>query len=324
MSTPNLEQVLHDAQQLSPDDLRRMIEILSQSESSKPAITEEEFQMRLLSKGIIGELPKPLAERVDEDLQPIEVQVQPLSETIIFDSIRTAVDDLDTQRSQSELLTSLVYSVAKFAPRVVFFVVKDGNAIGWKAIGFENGLNDDSISQLSVPTANSGLLSEALTTFSTVTGKSNSPEDISPILRNYGLPAPERAIAVPLAVRGKAAAAVLYADSGTQAEKAINIPAIETLMRVASMGIELLPARRGLESPRPLVTLAALVAALGDIISTHMLPMIYWVAVLIGLFVFEWLANFLLLLLWRNAGNQPKWTTMFAWWKARNEQKIGG
>jgi hypothetical protein len=323
MSTPTLEQVLHDAQQLSPADLRRLIEMLSQSESSRPAITEEEFQMRLISKGIIGEMPKPLAEREDEDFQPIKVQGEPLSETIIFDSIRTAVDDLDAQRTQSETLTSLVCSVAQFAPRVVFFVIKGGNAVGWKAIGFENGLNDDSVRQLSVPTANSSLLSEALTTFITVTGKSNSPGDISPILGNYGLPAPERAIAVPLVVRGKAAA-VLYAESGTQAEKAINIPAIETLLRVASMGIELLPARRGLEPPRPYVTLTALVAALGDIIAIHTLPIGYWVAVLIGLFGFECLADFLLPHLLRKAGNQTKWAPKFAWWKARNEQKIGG
>lgn len=83
MSTPTLEQVLHDAQQLSPDDLRRLIEMLSQAEPSEPAMTEEEFQTHLMSEGIISELPKPLAEREEEDFRPIQVQGQPLSETII-------------------------------------------------------------------------------------------------------------------------------------------------------------------------------------------------------------------------------------------------
>lgn len=46
-------------------------------------MTEEEFQMRLMSEGIITELPKPLQEREEEDFRPIRVQGQPLSETII-------------------------------------------------------------------------------------------------------------------------------------------------------------------------------------------------------------------------------------------------
>ena len=83
MNTPTLEQVLHDARQLSPDDLRRLIEMLSQAGPTKPAMTEEDFQAHLMSEGIISELPKPLAEREEEDFRPIRVQGKPLSETII-------------------------------------------------------------------------------------------------------------------------------------------------------------------------------------------------------------------------------------------------
>ena len=62
----------------------------------------------------------------------------------------------------------------------------------------------------------------------------------------YGTPAAEQAVAVPLVVRGKAAA-VLYADAGTQLGSAINLEALEALTRVTSMAIELLPVRRGAE-----------------------------------------------------------------------------
>lgn len=166
-----------------------------------------------------------------------------------FDLLRSAVDDVDAQRTQSETLTSLVKRAGQFAPRIVFFVVKGGDAVGWKASGFENGLNDETVRLLTVPTANPTLLNEALMGFRTATGKSSSPGENSAVLGLYGSPAPERALAVPLVVRGKAAA-VLYADSGTQSESSINTAAIETLMRVASMGIELLPTRRGVEPPR--------------------------------------------------------------------------
>lgn len=167
-----------------------------------------------------------------------------------FDQLRAAIDEIDAQRTQSETLTALVRRAGQFAPRIVFFVVKGGDAVGWKASGFENGLNDETVRLLTVPTNISSLLQEALAGFRTAVGRSSSPGDSSAVLGLYGSPAPERAIAAPLVVRGKAAA-VLYADSGTQPENSINTSAIETLMRVASMGIELLPARRGFDPPRP-------------------------------------------------------------------------
>lgn len=167
-----------------------------------------------------------------------------------FDHLKAAVEDIDAQRTQSDTLTTLVRRAAQFAPRVVFFVVKAGDAVGWKATGFENGLNDETVRLLSVPTQNQTLLREALTTFNVSVGRSASPGENSTVLGLYGSPAPETAIAVPLVVRGKAAA-VLYADSGTQSENAINLAALETLLNVASMGIELLPTRRGVEPVRP-------------------------------------------------------------------------
>jgi hypothetical protein len=166
------------------------------------------------------------------------------------DHLKSAIEDIDAQRTQSDTLTTLVRRAAQFAPRVVFFVVKGGDAVGWKTAGFENGLNDETVRLLSVPTQNQTLLREALTTFSTAVGRSSSPGDNSTVLGLYGSPAPETAVTVPLVVRGKAAA-VLYADSGTQSENSINTPALEALLRVASMGIELLPARRGIEPVRP-------------------------------------------------------------------------
>jgi hypothetical protein len=167
-----------------------------------------------------------------------------------LDLVKAAVDDIDRQRSQSETLATLVQRASDFAPRIVFFVIRGGDAVGWKAKGFENGLDDDSARQLTVPTQKTGLLHEALSHFAKAEVRSSSPGEESSVLGRYGTPAPQLAIAVPLVVRGKAAA-VLYADSGTHEENAVNTPAIETLMRVGGMAVELLPARRGAEPARP-------------------------------------------------------------------------
>jgi hypothetical protein len=166
-----------------------------------------------------------------------------------FDSLRAAIETIDAQRTQSDTLSALVGGAAQFAPRVVFFVVKGGEAVGWKARGFENGLNDETARLLTVASQTPSLVWEALTSFRTASGASASPGENSTVLGLYGSPAPERAVAVPLVVRGKAAA-VLYADSGTQSENSLNTAALETLMRVASMGIELLPPRREVETTR--------------------------------------------------------------------------
>jgi len=174
-----------------------------------------------------------------------------------FDNLRQGVIEIDNQRTQSDTLSALVRWSASYAPRVVFFVVKGGDAVGWKASGFENGLNDETVRLLRISTQTPTLLREALTSFTTAAGRSSSPGENSAVLGLYGSPAPEYAIAVPLVIRGKAAA-VLYADSGTKTDDSINTAAIEALLNVASMGIELLPARRGLEPVRmPTAGLAA-------------------------------------------------------------------
>lgn len=51
-------------------------------ENDKPQMTEEEFAEYLLAKGVIRKIPKGITEEED-DFEPIEVEGEPLSETII-------------------------------------------------------------------------------------------------------------------------------------------------------------------------------------------------------------------------------------------------
>lgn len=242
---------------------QRLAEARSEWETSTQQAQEEEFQKRLEQS--CTEAAAVARREADAQIEELREQLEASRKALSlalstaqsataqasgFDHLKSAIEDIDTQRTQSDTLTTLVRRAAQFAPRIVFFVVKGDAAIGWKATGFENGLNDETVRLLSVPTQNQTLLREALTTFGTAAGRSASPGENSAVLGLYGSPAPEATLAVPLVVRGKAAA-VLYADSGTQSENAINTAAIEALLRVASMGIELLPARRGVEPVRP-------------------------------------------------------------------------
>ncbi len=225
---------------------------------------EAEFQKRLETAcaEAAGVARRESEAQVEELREQLEASRKALTlavssaQTSNFDSLRAAIEEVDVQRTQSDTLTALVSSAAQFAPRVVFFVLKGGDAVGWKARGFENGLNDETAKLLTVRSQTPSLLADALNHYRTTIGTSTSPGDNSAVLGLYGSPAPERAVAVPLVVRGKAAA-VLYADSGTQSENSINTAAIETLMRATSMGIELLPARREAEAGRPPVSVAS-------------------------------------------------------------------
>jgi len=168
-----------------------------------------------------------------------------------FETFKSAVEDIDSQRTQSDILAALVRHAAEFAPRVVFFVIKSGEAVGWKASGFENGLNDETVKLLTMPAQKPPLLRDALTSLRLATINPQPwSDDVSEALGTYGRPAPERAIAIPLIVLNKAVA-VLYADSGAQPESSLNAEAAESLTRIAGRTIELMLSRRGAEHARP-------------------------------------------------------------------------
>ncbi|HEX7957482.1 MAG TPA: GAF domain-containing protein, partial [Pyrinomonadaceae bacterium] len=157
--------------------------------------------------------------------------------------LKAAVDELDTQHTQAEILNALVNRAAAFAPRVAFFVVKNDRATGWRARGLAGTVGDDAVRELSLPLQSDTLLGEAARTRSTWAGEPGSHAEDHTLYQHFGGEPPQRMVAVPLVAREKAVA-VLYADSAGQDADAVNLEAIETLVRVAGMAVELQGARR--------------------------------------------------------------------------------
>jgi hypothetical protein len=158
--------------------------------------------------------------------------------------IKAAVDELDAQHTQAEILNALVNRAAAFAPRVAFFVVKNERATGWRARGLEGTVGDDSVRELSLAVESDTLLGEVVRARSTWAGEPGSHAEDHTIYQHFGGEPPRRMVAVPLVAREKAVA-VLYADSAGQDADAVNLEAIETLVRVAGMAVELLASRSG-------------------------------------------------------------------------------
>jgi hypothetical protein len=163
--------------------------------------------------------------------------------------LKAAIDDIDDQRTQADILNMLVNRAASFAPRVVFFVVKSERIIGWRARGLEGTVGDDAVREISVPLAAETSLGEAVRTRATFSGDVNSQAENESFLNRLGGELPQSVVVVPLVVRGKAVA-VLYADSNGLGLEAIKVEAIETLVRVAGMAVELLAVSRTSPAPR--------------------------------------------------------------------------
>lgn len=157
--------------------------------------------------------------------------------------IKAAVEDLDGQHTQSDILNALVNRCAAFAPRVAFFVVKNERATGWRARGLAGTVGDDTVREISLPVESDTLLREVVRSRSTWSGGPGAHAEDHAIYSHFGDDPPQRMVAVPLMPRGKAVA-VLYADSAGQDADAINLEALETLVRVAGMAVELSASRR--------------------------------------------------------------------------------
>jgi hypothetical protein len=156
--------------------------------------------------------------------------------------VKAAIAEIDSQESQVDILKTLINRASAFAPRVAFFVIKSEQSIGWRARGFQGTVGDEVIQQVSFPVSADTAIGSVTKSRETWSGGPGSHSEEHLLLNRLGDEPPVRMVAVPLVVRKKAVA-VLYADSANQDSKAINLEALETLVKVAGMAVELLAGR---------------------------------------------------------------------------------
>jgi len=156
--------------------------------------------------------------------------------------VKSAISEIDEQQSQADILKILVNRASAFAPRVAFFVVKGDQSIGWRARGFEGTVGDNIIHEITFATSADTAIGNAVRSRKTWSGGPGSHSEDHLVLNRLGDEPPARIVAVPLVVRDRAVA-VLYADSAELDSESINLEALETLVRVAGMAVELLAAR---------------------------------------------------------------------------------
>ena len=163
--------------------------------------------------------------------------------------VKSAISEINEQKSQAEILKALVNRAASFAPRVAFFVIKGEQASGWRGRGFEGSVGDDAIQQISFSVNADTVVGSAAKQLATWSGGPGSHSEDHLILNRLGEETAQRIVSIPLKVRGRAVA-VLYADSAGLDSDSINLEALETLVTVSGMAVELLSAARGATAPK--------------------------------------------------------------------------
>ena len=156
-----------------------------------------------------------------------------------YGGIRDAVNDISSKDSQSAILKSLVNHAAAFAPRGAFFIIKSEHFAGWKVFGADSEAGD-TIREVNFPTSADTILGAATQSLATVDASGGTYSEDASFTAPLQFGHPDKMYAIPLIARGRSVA-VLYADHGDGAGS-VNLEALETLVRVAGLTVEMLAA----------------------------------------------------------------------------------
>lgn len=152
--------------------------------------------------------------------------------------IKEAVIDISSKDSQSAILKALIQHAASFTPRGAFFIIKGDHFVGWKVFGKEAGNGENAVRDIHFPVAADSILGNSVRGQSMSEGWFGTYTEDNSFLEPLEFGQPDRMYAIPLVARGRGVA-VLYADYGHEGV-AVNTDALEMLVRVAGLTVEML------------------------------------------------------------------------------------
>lgn len=155
-----------------------------------------------------------------------------------FESIRDAIAEISGKTSQSSILKTLTDHCSRLAGRGAFFIVKNDNFVGWQVFGNDLDANESTARDIHFSVSADTILAKSVHELQTVLSGAGSHKDDAKFLKSLKFGNPQHMYAIPLVARGRGVA-VLYADGGVD-ESPVQIDAIEVLVRVAGLTVELL------------------------------------------------------------------------------------
>ena len=187
------------------------------------------------------------AEKYEKENAPV-IEAAPAAPATMGDmsGLRDAIRDVSEKHSQVEILKALIGHAADFAPRGAFFVLKNERFGGWRTFGASDE-SDDAIKQVSFSITDPSVINEAVKDNAVKESSFGEYTEDNEFLNQVAFGEPEKMYAVPLVVRGRTVA-VLYADSGAEGAP-VNVEALDTLVQVASLRVELLASLKSQPEP---------------------------------------------------------------------------
>jgi hypothetical protein len=234
------------------EELQNKFEAELENHRSQMAETFKAFSGRLESE---AEFDEPFKSSVVEHLRLARDEGSKLAATAMaeaeelqrqtaapadYSGLRDAIADISSQDSQSAILKSLVNQAAQYAPRGAFFIIKSEHFVGWKVFGSESATAESAVREIHFPIAQDTLLGEAVASSATKEGSFGGHGGDGTFLDPLHFGQPDRMYAIPLIARGRSVA-VMYVDYGVSGTS-LNVEALETLVRIAGLTVELLAA----------------------------------------------------------------------------------
>lgn len=178
-----------------------------------------------------------------EDMKEEQEETAPAAD---FSQIRDAIADISSKTSQSAILKSLIHHAAHFTPRGAFFIIKNEHFVGWRVFGKEGHSDEQAVREVYFPISADTVLGQSVRSLTTAEGAFGTYSDDTDFLNKLEFGQPDKMYAVPLVARGRGVA-VLYADYGTEGVS-VNVEAIEALVSIAGLTVELLAASQSAKS----------------------------------------------------------------------------
>lgn len=180
-----------------------------------------------------GRLRETVLRRV---LQQIEAQRPVAVDGDAMAQLQEAVAGIERGGTQGEILHALLEATAAFAERCAIFLVRGGSAIEWQERGFGD---HDALKAFALEME--GALAQQAVARCSVQYGSISEFDARFVVA-AGAPADGRCAVGPLLVRDSNVG-LLYADAGT-GSRMLNVSALQVLIRVAALCLELVALRK--------------------------------------------------------------------------------
>jgi len=177
-----------------------------------------------------------LVQRVLEEIQA-ELPTGAASSGSETSDLLQDVAAIHAGKTQKEVLRALLDATVRYCGRSVLFVVKSGAAAGWQARGFDHG---DGIKDFALDLSASAP-GNVMATRSALRGP--VAEMDAQFIAQFGAPASDQILLVPLHLKDKVAALV-YADGGPAAAGKLNCDAVELLVEATSAWLEVASLRK--------------------------------------------------------------------------------